>query len=264
MRIKYNRHMPKGAKIALVLSAIAVALSGCQVETKTKTDKEGGGFDISFGANNLDKGEPITEADTTLTNFTELVVAGPDAVVVQKGDTASIRAEGDAKTVAGLRYIFDGDDLVVGRKKGTPGRPIKIIITVPSLSDVTLAGSGAVQVAELSGDSVEWTIAGKGDLNIAAVNAKSMEGTIAGSGDAILTAGTVDEADITIAGAGNINAKGVTVRKADVSIVGSGNIAMNVTESVDANIVGSGNVTVTGGAQCTVSKTGSGTVNCGE
>ncbi len=260
MRIKFNRNMPKGATIALALSAIAVALSGCNVETKT--EKNGGGFDITFGSNDLDKGEAITDADTALANFSELVVAGPDKVIVQKGEVASIRAEGDAKTVAGLRYILDGDDLVVGRKSGTPGQAVTIIITVPRLSDVTLAGSGAVEVAELSGDSVEWTIAGKGDLDIAAVNAKSMEGTIAGSGNATLTAGTVDEAEVTIAGAGNIKAKGVTVRTAEVSIVGSGNIAMNVTETADANIIGSGNITITGGAKCTVSKTGSGKITC--
>lgn len=262
MRINYNRHMPKGAKIALALSVIAVALSGCKVETKS--EKDGGGFDITFGSNNLDKGKAITDAETTLTNFTELVVAGPDQVIVQKGATASIRAEGDADTIGGLRYIHDGDDLVVGRKNGASGAAVKIIITVPSLSDVTLAGSGGVEVAELSGDSIEWTIAGKGDLNVATVNAKSMEGTIAGSGDATLSAGTVDEADLTIAGAGDISAQGVTARTADISIVGSGNIAMNVTETVDASIIGSGNITVTGGATCSVSKTGSGKVTCGK
>lgn len=262
MRIKFNRHMPKGAVVALALSTIAIGLAGCNVETKS--DKEGGGFDITFGSNDLDKGEAITDADTALANFTELVVAGPDEVIVQKGDTASIKAEGDAGTLDGLRYILDGDDLVVGRKNGASGAPVKIIITVPSLSDVTLAGSGRVQVAELSGDNVEWTIAGKGDLKVATVTAKSMEGTIAGSGDATLSAGTVDTADVTIAGAGNINAEGVTARTADISIVGSGNVAMNVTESADTNIIGSGNITVTGGAKCNVSKTGSGKVTCGK
>ena len=262
MRIKYNRHMPKGAKIALTLSAIALALTGCQIEKKS--DEEGGGFNISFGKNDLDKGDPITAADTALANFDELAVVGPDTVIVQKGDKASIRAEGDADAIATLRYVLDGNDLVVGRKNGKSGGKATITITVPTLSDVTLAGSGGVQVAELSGDSVEWTIAGSGDLTLNQVTAKSMEGTIAGSGNAAMNGGKVDTADISIAGAGDISGQGVTVRAADISIVGSGNVAMTVTETVDANIVGSGNVTITGGAKCTVSKTGSGKVTCGK
>lgn len=262
MRITINRHMPKSAVIALALSAIAVGLSGCNFETKS--DKEGGVFNVSFGNSDLDKGSPISDADTALAKFTNLAVVGPDEVVVQKGDKASIRAEGDAEALAVLRYKLDGDDLVVGRKSGKSKGKATIIITVPSLSEVTLAGSGAVSVAELNGDSVEWTIAGAGDLSVASVKAKSMDGTIAGSGDATLTAGAVDVADVTIAGAGNIKAEGVTARTADISIVGSGNVGMKVTETVDASIMGSGNITVTGGAKCTVSKTGSGKVTCGE
>ena len=34
MRIKFNRHMPKGAVVALALSAIAIGLAGCNVDTK--------------------------------------------------------------------------------------------------------------------------------------------------------------------------------------------------------------------------------------
>ena len=73
----------------LGMLAGAALLSGCD------------GMNISIGG---DDGVPLAELDMSGEPPTELVLAGPDRVVVTEGDDLDIEVSGDADAVAALRF----------------------------------------------------------------------------------------------------------------------------------------------------------------
>src|SRR5690606_7988643 len=104
---------------------------------------------------------------------------------------------------------------------------------------ISVAGSGRVEVAKVSGGHLAAHIAGSGRLTLD---------------------GKADELSLHIAGSGSWDAEGLVVDKASVHIAGSGDAIFACDGEVDAHLMGSGNVIIRGGARCNVQSVGSGTV----
>jgi hypothetical protein len=181
------------------------------------------------------------------------------------GDAFTIKAEGNAKAVAALRYKMDDKAIVIGRDKGSwfgdAGKGVTVTITAPALSAASLAGSGDFTADRMTGDIVKVKVAGSGSLNVANVEAKELETKIAGSGNAVVS-GKVDLADFSVAGSGSVNAQKLNATDADVSIAGSGDVRLTATGKVKAKVAGSGDINVNGGATCESKSIGSGSINC--
>ena len=60
---------------------------------------------------NGNEGVPLSELDLTGNAPTELVLAGPDTVIVTKGDKLSIDVEGDAEVSGAMRFTLDDEAL---------------------------------------------------------------------------------------------------------------------------------------------------------
>jgi len=235
----------RGIAPAIVFAA-AFATSGCD-------------GNISINGEN---GVPLAELDTAGKTPTGIVLAGPDSVIVTQGSELKIEASGDAEAVAALRFSLKDDTLGIMRDseaKKTEGKA-RVMVTLPSLEKVVLAGSGTLEAAALSGEA-EITIAGSGTATTDGVDAKSLEVTIAGSGT-YRASGTTSELDLTIAGSGAGDMAGLTADTAEVTIAGSGKAAFASDGTVEANVMGSGDVTVSGNAKCTIKSMGSGTLHC--
>ena len=116
-------------------------------------------------------------------------------------------------------------------------------------------------VDAMKGDEVDVTVAGSGTLDIGRVDATRLSATIAGSGD-LEVAGRADRGRITIAGSGGIDGRQLQVGGASVSIAGSGDARFRANGRVSASIVGSGHAMVTGTTDCTQSRMGSGHLTC--
>lgn len=225
----------------------AALLSGC------------GGVDIKFGG---DDGVPLAELDTSGTPPTEIVLAGPDTIVVSEGETFGITVSGDAEAVEALRFSLEDDGLSVGREnklRDIKGRAT-VQVTMPKLEELVLAGSGEIRAARLS-DDAEVVVAGSGSVAIDRVDARKLSLTIAGSGD-FSGSGKVDSLDLTIAGSGEAAMPGLMVGNADISVAGSGDAEFASDGKIDASIMGSGSIVVNGNADCTVSAMGSGKLKC--
>ena len=227
--------------------AIGAATSGCS--------------DANFRIGGSD-GVPLAELDRSGSAPDELVLASPDDVVVVDGSALDIDVSGDAEAVEALRFTLE--DGALGIMRDNDAQRIKgkalVHVALPSLRAITLAGSGRVTAARLSGD-VELTIAGSGSVDVAEVEAGAMDMTIAGSGSA-RAAGRADSLDLTIAGSGEGAMAGLTVDRADITVAGSGDAEFASDGRVDASIMGSGTVTVNGRATCEVSSMGSGKLVC--
>ncbi len=195
-------------------------------------------------------------------DFNGVILAGPDHVVIRDGQNFAVTAAGDRASLDALVIRVRDHGLDIHRKRGSADSPAATItVTMPSLVNLTIAGSGGVTADRLTGAEAEATVAGSGDARIARVDARVLKTTVAGPGDLTL-AGSVEQADITIAGSGNLAASALAARRASVSVAGSGSVAMAVNGDAAVTVVGSGDVVLTGGAHCTTTSMGSGSVRC--
>lgn len=211
---------------------------------------------------NGEEGVPLADLDIAGKTPSDLVLAGPDRVVVRSGDALKIDVSGDPAAAAALRFTLDGEALGIMRKKGKieGNGKATVTVTMPGLEKLVLAGSGAIEADALAG-SPEVVIAGSGTAGAARVDASQLEVTIAGSGT-FRASGTADVLELTVAGSGTADMAGLKADEADVTIAGSGKAAFASDGTVKANIMGSGEVTVAGSAKCTIKSMGSGKLNC--
>ena len=234
--------------IAAVVAA--AALAGCQVRAE-----EGAGPDVS---RNYQVGA-----------FQGIEVAGPYDVEVRTGANPSVSARGSEKLLGKTTVEVKDGKLVIRPERernmfnfgwGKHGKAT-FTVTVPALSEATIAGSGDMRIDKIQGKDFEGTVAGSGSLDVGQLQVEQLKMTIAGSGE-IRGAGKARSADYSIAGSGDVGAGKIQTQDAKVSIAGSGNIEAHATGTADVSIMGSGDVAISGGAKCKVSKAGSGDVRC--
>jgi hypothetical protein len=235
-----------------MLAASAMALSGCWlIDINGRDDDAIAGQSGPGGARRY-----------AASGFDEIVLAGSDNVTVRRGDSFSVVATGPAATLDNLVIRVDGDSLEIRRRRGSADSPAAMVtVTLPTLKELTVAGSGIADVDRIDGARADVTIAGSGSARIAAVAATRLDLTVAGSGS-LTAAGRAERIDANIAGSGSIAAPTLTAARADITVAGSGAAAFAVNGPVDVTMLGAGNVTLTGGARCTTRNMGSGAVRC--
>jgi protein involved in polysaccharide export with SLBB domain len=240
------RNVLKGVASAAAL-ALSVGLAGC------------GDMNVEI---NGEKGVPLAELDMSGEAPSSLVLAGPDNVVLNTGDTLKIDVSGDQEAIDLLRFTNEDGTLGIMRENGKwrdTGSAI-ITVTMPAPKSITIAGSGSVE-SEAVAAATDLTIAGSGSLNVAAVDASSVEATIAGAGS-LSAAGKTERLELNVVGSGSGNMAGLSAEVAEVTIAGSGDARFASDGKVSATIMGSGSVTVTGSASCEVDTMGSGSLTC--
>lgn len=226
--------------------ALGAAVSGC---------------DMNINING-EEGVPLSELDMSGDAPNQLVLAGPDRVILSDGSELAIEVEGDEKAADLVRFTLKDGTLGIMRANGEWGNVGTAIVrvTMPSPESITIAGSGTVDAESMEGDA-DITIAGSGTLNVAEVRGKKADVTLAGSGS-MTAAGSADSLDLTVAGSGKADMAGLKTEKADVTIAGSGEASFASDGEVDASIMGSGIVRVIGRATCNVDSMGSGKLIC--
>lgn len=244
--MKFDKLFRTLAPVAAI--ALATGLSGCK------------DAHISIDG---DDSVPLSGLDTSGEAPKELVLAGPDSVVVTNGDALDINVEGDPKAVEALRFTLKDGTLGVMRDSGFKDigdKRATVRVTMPAAEKIVIAGSGGVAAQGMASKG-EVVIAGSGRLDLAFVDADELEVSVLGAGT-FGAAGKARKLDLTVAGSGSMEAPGLTVDEAKVTIMGSGDSDFASNGTVKAKIMGSGDVTVTGSATCTVEAMGSGKVTC--
>lgn len=199
-------------------------------------------------------------------NFDRIAVGGPMHVRVNTGGAPSVRAEGDAADLQKLDIAVRNGALEIGTRieQGTPLRldgPVRIAVSVPMVRSAELAGSGSLSIDYGRAATFMGKVAGSGDLRIAAIEAKNVQLSAAGSGS-VHAAGRCTEARLETAGSGSIRAAELRCDTLRADTVGSGDILGFAAVSAAVTITGSGDVSVTGGGKCSVSRIGSGRLDC--
>ena len=208
-------------------------------------------------------GKPVAASWASTGRFDALTATGMDDVRLQTGPRWQIRATGDGRAIAQLRFAIEDGALVVGRLSKPRERygKLTVEITAPSLRAVTAAGSGMVDVDAIGGARAAATVAGSGRATVRKVAADSLSATVAGSGSLYLT-GRARRADVTIAGSGGVAGDAFTAGSADVTVAGSGSARFRSPGAIRATIAGSGGVSVVGTTNCDQTRMGSGRLTC--
>jgi hypothetical protein len=197
--------------------------------------------------------------------FSEVVLSGWPNVVVTAGAAQSVRAEGAAADLERLDIEVRGKTLVIETRSGSRNRAsregVTVHVSAPELSDVSISGSGDMQVGAVTGD-FSAHISGSGDMTIAAVDAPSLSIWLTGSGDLAVSGGTCRAGSFSTTGSGDIDAARVRCDTLTLSSTGSGDIVAQATGTASLRTTGSGDIRVTGGARCTTRSSGSGSTAC--
>lgn len=244
--MKFDKFIRAIAPVAAI--ALAAGLAGCK--------------DMNISINDED-GVPLSELDMSGDAPTELVLAGPDSVVVTTGNALAIDLEGDERAVEALRFTLKDGTLGILRQRGTgniDGKLATVRVTMPLPEKIVIAGSGGVAAQGLA-RTAEVTIAGSGRLDVAYADSDTLDVNVVGSGT-FGAAGVVKTLDLTVAGSGSMDAPGLKADDAKVTILGSGDADFASDGTVTAKVMGSGDVTVSGSATCTVEAMGAGKVTC--
>jgi hypothetical protein len=172
-------------------------------------------------------GTAKTESRDVGGNFTHVGSSGSaDMSVTVGGDKTAVTVTADDNILPMIETIRDGDELkIICHGNFSPKTRIHVDITTPSLSAVSISGSGNADITGVAGPSFKASISGSGNVK---------------------ATGQVDQLAAHISGSGDMDFRNVTAKSAEVSVSGSGNVTVNATQDVSASVSGSGDIRYAG------------------
>ena len=137
---------------------------------------------------------------------------------------------------------------------------VKIVMTVPKLTELAIDGSGNIILSKLTGEDftldisgsadvkcdgsvkdLRVTVDGSGDAEFTGLAAERIDLEVSGSGD-ITLAGTCGEMSVEIPGSGYVDARELKCKDVIADISGSGNVDCWAENSIDGSVSGSGDI----------------------
>jgi hypothetical protein len=202
--------------------------------------------------------------------FDRVANSTPFEVYVHTGKSPSVHAIGTSEALDRLEIENRGGQLRIGTKSNGwfggwhwgRGERLRIDVTVPMVSEVSVSGPGNLTVDAVRTRDFGAHVSGPGNVNVGAVEAAGVTLHVSGPGD-IRIAGHAGRAEMNVSGPGNIHAGGLNLGDANVTVSGPGDIDATVTRTADVRVSGPGDVRIHGGARCSIHKSGPGGVQCG-
>jgi hypothetical protein len=224
-----RRHTPHG--LYLVLLTILVILIGTAVVLLARNDW-GGHSSSTIGLHG--SGIAATQS-RTVPSFTAVDLAGATNVIVHIGGKQAVVVEADDNLINLVTTGVHDGTLVLGTKGSfTTERPMTVDVTISTLDAVVLSGSGVVTVEGVGAEQLTVRVPGSGLLNISGT-AERLDVSLAGSGDVQLQDLIARDVAATLSGSGRLQVHATSSLEASVSgtgvIVYSGNPS-NVTQDV--------------------------------
>lgn len=223
----------------------ALSLAACSGPDRgDQAQQNSGAADVAVTqqpAQKLDNGE--IAKDFALNNFTGITLTSADDVRVRQGPNYLIRAIGQAAEVEQMSFKIEDGQLVIGRQSNANVlKDVDVEVVMPSVTKLTVTGSGDLEADQLNGESAALTVTGSGDLDV--------------------KGGKVRSADLRVTGSGKIDAEKMQAETLDIALTGSGGIDAFASRTAAITLSGSGDVEVKGGATCKINKMGPGKAVC--
>ncbi len=193
--------------------------------------------------------------------FHSINMEGNIDVFVSYDTISTIRVEAGENLIDYIETAVIGNELLVYEAPNNivNAKPIRVYVTMDSLFNVNLEGSGDLDVNDMNSDYLNVHSIGSGDVNFE-IDAVNINYNCKGSGDARFVGNVVD-LNVLIEGSGDFRAKHLYASDVNVEIEGSGDAIVNASSSLIVDISGSGDVTYYGNPTTVSSNiTGSGNI----
>lgn len=200
--------------------------------------------------------------------FTEISLRIGANVHVEQGEKQNLEIVAKASTLEQIiTEVKEGKLIIRFPNKSLfwndfrPGE-ITIYITAPQINELNVSGSGDI-IAEdgIKTKALDLSVSGSGNINISDLSAQQVKTAISGSGDITLSGKTTaQDLSVTISGSGNLKGMDYSAQDVSVKLVGSGNVGIEAKNNLYIRLAGSGNVTYKGNPAVDQSTTGSGSV----
>ncbi len=190
------------------------------------------------------EGNGISRTETrNAEGFNQISSNGDFTVTVMPGNFYSLEITAESNLLPYISTNVDGKTLKIrttGIHSLRQNEPIKIFITTPVLSGLSLSGSGLIETGSFTSTDFDLSVSGSGDIKTIISTDKitanvSGSGTINIEGDAINT-------NFVISGSGKIKTYKLLQEQCQAAISGSGDMYVNASQLIDARISGSGKV----------------------
>jgi hypothetical protein len=183
-----------------------------------------------------------------VTGFDRVLSRGVLDVTVTQAAAFGLTVSIDSNLLERVVTSVDTRTLVVEIDGGNLGGHLPgphVIVTLPTLLDAELIGSGRLSAMGFSGDEpVSVELVGSGELTWSG-DASDVEALLRGSGKLVL-AGSTSSADLQVGGSGELDARSLTAESATIELDGPGIISATVDGRVDARAAGGGSVALYG------------------
>ena len=204
----------------------------------------------------------ITES-RPVSGFDRISLRGYGDIVLVQGETESLTIETTQEMLNRLKTEVNNGELVLSFKSWFDiwfgHDPIKYTITLKSLRELGISGSGKVTAEHLHSDNLKLHVSGSGEVTVADLVAESLEVRTSGSARWTL-AGKVTRQEVGISGSGRYDAWALESQEAVVHVSGSGHLALKVEKTLDISVSGAGDVSYIGDPQVKQSISGAGKV----
>jgi len=247
--------------ILVILGAVAAIVFAPQLGWAN----ENWNFNLEFGGGVPGSGVVKTEL-REVSEFSVISIEYPAEIVIQQGDSDSVKVEAEDNLLPQLRTEVRGEALHIENKETDwskqvdPSETVKITITVRDLREVDFSSAGALLIKDLETEELKLVLSGAGDVTLDNIKSGRLESILSGAGN-IKASGVVDEIKITISGFGSFDAPELTSTTADVRITGAGSAVLRVEKALTATVSGAGSVDYYGSPKVEKNISGAGSVN---
>lgn len=203
----------------------------------------------------------VVKKDLDVADFEAFTLAFNGDVYVTQGNQQSVTVDMEENLFEYLETdVRNGKWRIKFDRNVRNRRPIKIFITLPTLRECYVSGSGSVVSENTFRNLTDLDIgvSGSGDIRFAA-EAEAVNVSVSGSGDIVLE-GKAEEVDIAVSGSGDIQAHDMMTVSGRVRISGSGDVTIHATDDLEVRISGSGDVAYKGRPRLQAKSSGSGDV----
>jgi hypothetical protein len=210
-------------------------------------------------------GQGISKETRNLKGFTKVSLGIAGDLKINIGPEFSVVLEGTKTDLEQIITEVSGERLLIKQERWRFNfkERVSVYLTMPSLSGLSVSGSGQAEILDAikDADKLNLNVSGSGNINTAGLVVDEMNCDISGSGNiSIRSEGSADRGDITISGSGGYSGESMEIDHLDVNISGSGHCLCKAGDSLTASISGSGNVTYVGDPKIDAHISGSGHV----
>lgn len=233
---------------------------------------------------------PADPAERALASETRAVGAGVAVVrlngsihlKVKQGVAPGLIVRAEQRLLSNIVTAQNGNTLTI-ETKGLhffSGKPIQIELTLPSLQELQVHGSGDADLRGFTGEAIQLALFGSGSITLNG-QYKRIKASVRGSGDMQISGGTSEQVDLNqvgsgditingdskilkakLTGSGDLHARQLIADTAELNLHGSGDADIHARQTANLTLAGSGDIEVYGKpTQRSVNRAGSGDVS---